>query len=83
MVLSTFIMFARLSLKSSNKNIQMKGKLLLIGGVLITSGIVFDTAVPMSLLILALTRIIFILGAIFFYFGFFYKGKSNETELKT
>ncbi|TXT66499.1 MAG: membrane protein of unknown function [Promethearchaeota archaeon] len=79
-VIITFIIFAKSSLSAPNENVRLKGKLLLIGGLLITSGIVIDTLIPLNILILALTRIIFILGALFFYFGFFYSRKVPQKE---
>ena len=72
----TVTIFTHVSMKSDNRIIRLRGKLLLIGVILIGTGMILDTIVLISLLTLSLTRLIFIAGAILYYFGFFYSEKA-------
>jgi len=80
-VIITVILFAKKSLESDKRVVRLKGKLILIGVLSVAIGTLIDTAVPMTLLSLALIRIIFILGSILYYFGFFYPEKSDSQDL--
>lgn len=68
--LITGILIARASLKSSDKKIQWKGRFLLIAFISFTLAAVFDAAIPMTSIILAIIRIILISSAIEYYLGF-------------
>ncbi|MBD3214863.1 MAG: hypothetical protein GF311_19785 [Candidatus Lokiarchaeota archaeon] len=70
LILSTGILFALQSLKSDKPEIQLKGKLLLSAWILWAAGAIFDSAIPLFISTLLMTRIILISSSILFYFGF-------------
>ena len=78
LVIITVILFTKKSYSSDNRIIRLKGILLLVGVLSISIGMIFDTIIPLNLLTAVLTRLIFIIGTILFYFGFFYRGKSTD-----
>nr|MBD3197671.1 hypothetical protein [Candidatus Lokiarchaeota archaeon]MBD3202065.1 hypothetical protein [Candidatus Lokiarchaeota archaeon] len=63
-VLATGLLFGVRSLKSSNPEIKLKGKFLIVAFVLLTFGAIID-----SILDDPLTRVIMMISAILFYFG--------------
>ena len=81
-VVITVILFAKKSLESDKRVVRLKGKFLLIGALLVSIGTLIDTAVPMNILSLAFIRIIFIVGSVLYYFGFFFPEKSNNKDKK-
>ena len=68
--LITGILVAKASIKSSDKKIQWKGRFLLIGFVSFTLAAIFDAAIPMTPILLAIIRIVLISSAIEYYLGF-------------
>lgn len=64
LILITGLLFARESLKSSREEIRLKGKFLSISFILYAGGAILD-----SLLDIPITRIIMMISAITFYFG--------------
>jgi hypothetical protein len=70
LILSTGILFALQSLKADKPEIQLKGKLLLSAWILWAAGAIFDSAIPLFISTLLMTRIILISSSILFYFGF-------------
>ncbi|TFF87468.1 MAG: hypothetical protein EU549_04675 [Promethearchaeota archaeon] len=70
LILSTGVLFSRQSLKSDNPELKLKGKLLLSAWILWTAGAILDSAIPLFIFTLLLTRIILISSSILFYLGF-------------
>jgi len=68
-VISGF-MFSRVSLRSKNPEIKLKGKYLLIAFLLVTIGCVLETSYTLTPLIVVIARVIMSLSAIAFYFGY-------------
>jgi hypothetical protein len=68
-VVVTGILFARLSLKSDDPEVKLKGKLLIIAYIAFTIGAVSD-AFPLNIYTIIITRVILILSAICWYGGF-------------
>jgi len=77
-VIITVSLFARISFRSDKRIVRLQGKLVLIGILLICGVMVLDTVVPLNMLTAVLTRLIFFIGTILFYFGLFYPGKSTD-----
>ena len=69
-VLLTGIQFARHSLRSDNKEIKLKGKLLIIAYICFSVGALLDSAIPLTEITVPITRGILIFSAICFYGGF-------------
>ena len=63
------ILFSRLSLKSDDPEVKLKGKLLIIAYIAFTVGAISD-AFPLNAITIILTRLILISSAIFWYGGF-------------
>jgi hypothetical protein len=70
-LLITGLLFTKQSLKSTDPDIKLKGKLLLVAFLLFIIGATLDTAIPLSILTLSIYRTLEILSAIFFYGGFY------------
>jgi hypothetical protein len=70
LILSTGILFALQSLKADKPEIQLKGKLLLSAWILWAAGAIFDSAIPLFIPTLLMTRIILISSSFLFYLGF-------------
>jgi len=68
--LITGILFARESLKSDNPNTRAKGKLLVVAFVSYVVGAILDSAIPLNLITLPITRMIMVISSITFYGGF-------------
>jgi len=60
----TGLLFARASLKSDNREIRLKGKLLIVGIVSFTVGALLDTLLPLSFITLPIFRSLEILAGI-------------------
>jgi hypothetical protein len=69
-VLVTGNIFARESLKSDNREIRLKGRLLILAFYFFMLGAILDVLSPMSPVLLVLARLILITAAIAFYGGF-------------
>ncbi|TXT58734.1 MAG: conserved membrane protein of unknown function [Promethearchaeota archaeon] len=69
-LLITGILFSRESLKSDNPEIKLKGKFLLSAWVLWSIGAILDSAIPLFIITLLITRLILITSSILFYIGF-------------
>ncbi|TFG29108.1 MAG: hypothetical protein EU532_03790 [Promethearchaeota archaeon] len=63
-------LIARESLRSNNREIKLKGKILLPAFYLFAISAIIDAAVPLNAVTLLLNRILFILSGILFYVGF-------------
>lgn len=70
-LLSTGIHFAYYSLKSMEPKIKWKGRFLLLAFITFTIGSILEAAVPLSDFTLIFARLILIISAIEYYFGFF------------
>ncbi|MFX1444069.1 MAG: hypothetical protein ACFFHV_11690 [Promethearchaeota archaeon] len=68
--LITGILLARESLRSEDKRIQLKGKFLLLGFTSFTVAAIFDAAIPMDPILLAIIRTVLIMSAFEYYLGF-------------
>ncbi|TFF63391.1 MAG: hypothetical protein EU521_01955 [Promethearchaeota archaeon] len=62
--------FAHISIRSARKEIQIKGKFLMVAFVLFVIGAIFDTLFIRDISTLLITRLILISASLFFYFGF-------------
>ncbi|TXT60697.1 MAG: conserved membrane protein of unknown function [Promethearchaeota archaeon] len=69
-ILLVGIFIARESLQSEDKEINLKGKFLLIGFICFAIGALMDGILPSSTLTVTLSRIVLIIGSLSFYFGF-------------
>lgn len=66
----TGIMFARLSLKSKDPEVNLKGKFLVISFITFLIGAILDSAMPLNAVTIVITRLILITSAISWYGGF-------------
>ena len=80
--LVTGALFTRLSLKSEDPKIRLKGKFLLIAFILFTIGAIFDAGVMMDVFTLILVRIILIASAFSYYLGFLLPEKIANAFIK-
>ena len=69
-VLITGFMFSRESLMSSNVEIKLKGKFLLLAFVTFIIGALLETSIPFTAISVVITRVILTLSALLFYLGF-------------
>lgn len=69
-VVITGFLFANLSLKSKDPEVNLKGKLLIIAYIAFSVGALLDASVPFNELIIVIIRLILILSAICWYGGF-------------
>jgi hypothetical protein len=70
-MLITGTLFARASFKSSDPKIKLKGKFLMAAFYTWAIGCLLDTISSLSIIILIMARLILVLSAIEFYWGFF------------
>ena len=68
--LLTAIIFVTITLRSDNKEIRLKGRILLIGLICLVVGNFFESVVPLRGFFFILTRTFQILGVSLFYIGF-------------
>jgi hypothetical protein len=68
-VISGFL-FARLSLKSKEPDVRLKGKLLIIAYITFAVGALLDSSIPLNEVIIIITRLILIVSALCWYGGF-------------
>lgn len=66
----TGIMFSRRSLQSEDPKIRLKGKFLLIAFISFTLGAIIDSSFAANSITLVIARIILVLSAFEYYFGF-------------
>ncbi len=66
----TGIMFARLSMKSKDAEVNLKGKFLVLSFITFLIGAILDSAMPLNAVTIVITRLILITSAIFWYGGF-------------
>jgi hypothetical protein len=69
-MLITGIFFARESLTATTPELKLKGKFLLLAFLAWCIGGLVDSALPLNLITLPITRILLVLSGILFYFGF-------------
>ncbi len=69
-VLISIIIFSRKSLKSTVPEIRLKAKFILSALLLWTIGALLDTAIPLNLISLPITRILLVIAAFLNYIGF-------------
>jgi hypothetical protein len=69
-ILITGIIFSRESLKSSEPAINLKGKFLLLAFLAWCIGGLLDSALPLNIITLPITRILLVSSGILFYLGF-------------
>ena len=85
-VLGTFlitgIIFAIRSLGAEDPAIRLKGKLLIGAFITFSIGIALDGLTPLNLITITIYRILVILGAFFFYSGFFLPSWLEKLILK-
>jgi hypothetical protein len=66
------LLFGRISLKSENREIRLKGIFLIVAFIFYFTGALIDAAIPLTPGLLVITRIILIVSAILFDIGFFF-----------
>lgn len=66
----TGILFGRESLKSEEKEINLKGKFLIIAFISFAIGAILDSIIPREAYLVIITRLILISASLEFYFGF-------------
>ncbi|MBD3198216.1 MAG: hypothetical protein GF317_24415 [Candidatus Lokiarchaeota archaeon] len=81
-LLTTGIKFSYESIKARRKDLQLKGKFLLIAFISYGIGAILDAVVHQSLVLLIITRIILILAAVEWYFGFILPDWLKEKLIK-
>ncbi|MFX1302130.1 MAG: hypothetical protein ACFFBV_04510 [Promethearchaeota archaeon] len=69
-VIFSGILFARLSLKSDDLEVKLKGKLLIMAYIFFAVGAVLDSSIPLNEITIVITRLILIISAILWYGGF-------------
>ena len=69
-VVITGLFFARLSLKSKDKEVNLKGKLLVVAYITFLIGSILDSSLPLNELTVIFTRLLLIVSAICWYGGF-------------
>ncbi|TXT65550.1 MAG: conserved membrane protein of unknown function [Promethearchaeota archaeon] len=69
-MLVTGILFSKESLKSESREIKVKGWFLLFAFLFWCIGGLIDSAIPLNIITLPITRIMLVLSGILFYFGF-------------
>jgi hypothetical protein len=70
LLLITGSLFARESIRSGDAEIKLKGKFLISAWILWALGAILDSAIPLFIPTLLITRIILITSSILFYIGF-------------
>ena len=66
----TAIAFIITALKSDNKQIKLKGEILLLGLICLILGTIFESVIPLVGIVFIFTRIFQILGVLFIFIGF-------------
>ena len=66
----TGMMFVRVALKSEDRKLRLKGKFLLLAFILFPIGIIFEVAFEPIEATILIARVLIIIAAFFFYFGF-------------
>jgi len=69
-VIITGVLFARLSLKSDDPEVKLKGKLLIMAYVFFTIGAILDSSIPLIEITIIITRLLLIISAFLWYSGF-------------
>ena len=64
------LFFARLSLKSDDPEVKLKGKLLIGAYITFFIGSLIDSSIPLNSFVIILTRLLLIVSAFFWYAGF-------------
>lgn len=82
MIVITGILFARISMKSDNPEIKVKGKFLLFALISFFVGAIFEIFSYISIIFLIIGRLILISSAIEFYCGFILPKRVKELFLK-
>ncbi len=81
--LITGIILSKNSMDSEDARIQWKGRFLLLGFISFTFAAVFDAAIPMGSLLLAIIRAVLISSAIEYYLGFLLPDKIAHWLIKS
>jgi len=81
-LLTTGIQFARNSLRSDDPEMKLKGRLLIVAFISYSVGAILDSALPLDVITLPITRIILISSAIEFYGGFILPNWMKKLFLK-
>ncbi|TFG00665.1 MAG: hypothetical protein EU541_01640 [Promethearchaeota archaeon] len=81
-VLISTSLFARKSIQSKEKRINLKGKFILSSVILWTIGAILDTAIPLNLITLPITRIMLVTSGILIYIGFIMPPKITKFLLR-
>lgn len=71
-ILITGMLFSQKSLKSKSPEIKFKGIFLLLAPLVWGIGAIFDSAIPLNLYTLPITRILLAFSAFFYYLGFIF-----------
>lgn len=64
------LLFARLSLKSDDPEVKLKGRLLIVAYATFLVGALLDSSIPLNEISVVLTRLLLIVSALFWYGGF-------------
>ncbi len=81
-ILITGIIFGRKSLKTSDPEIKLKGIFLLGAPIIWSVGALLDTAIPLNIITLPLTRILLALSAFLYYLAFIMPPRIKKMLLK-
>lgn len=73
--------FSRKSMKSENREVKLKGKLLFVAFISFTLGTVLDFAIPMTITYI-IARLILLSSSLEFYFGFLLPDKIKKLFFK-
>ncbi|MFX0022305.1 MAG: hypothetical protein ACFE9S_08250 [Candidatus Hermodarchaeota archaeon] len=80
-VISGFL-FANLSLKSKEKEVKLKGKLLIVAYITFAIGALLDSAIPLNEFLIIITRLILICSALCWWGGFLLPNWMKKLFLK-
>jgi hypothetical protein len=79
------IFFGKFSLKSHNPEVKLQGKFIIAAFISFTIGAFLDSALPLNIITLALSRVILISASLEFYMGFifprFLKKRCGENKM--
>jgi hypothetical protein len=81
-LLVTGVLFGRESLKSKNKEVRLKGKLIIWAIILWSVGAALDSAIPLNPFTLPITRIVLITSSILFLGGWILPGWMKKIFLR-
>ncbi len=76
------LLFARLSLKSEDRQVKLKGKILIGAYITFLIGAILDLSIPLNDITIIITRLILILSAFFWYAGFIFPRWIKKILLK-